>query len=455
MKKASLTLLSLLTAGLVLTGCNAGGNKKKSKKGPEPSESAWTYAFNNAVHVGSNVASSEVDNDVKPEDKTPTPFITLAKSASIRPMGETDDYAFEYTYKYSVTVNGEDKNVDDYIEDEIYSEALSLTAVQFKNWPASETEQSTWPRFKVEATAKCNGWEQSKNYTMVLNPALYEFRKMSLAEIYAKHPTLDCLACLKEAGTDTYKADCADEEFYNVETQGKLVYATEDGNWGILQDGDKYIQIYQLSKCPIWGIAKQALIGQNIWLKASVSPAYGNIQLSYVKSILPIRDGDSAHPVTPGSEKTLTEADVSNINWWTNPIFNVIGSIANAIVVDGKIYHIKNASGGSESKEEEVTNKESIRTDTNRYEFDIRVGSHVMRYATDYHACCSEDGQGHPTELSAAFDTFLKGITAGASIKVAGTVRWVNDRTIAAGNDYTIRKAGNWSIIPFLPSHIN
>lgn len=455
MKKSALAV-SLLAVVLVLGGCNK-TNKKKSKTpvGPEPSEAAWTYAFNNAVHVGANVASSEVDNDVKPEDKTPTPFISLMKSATIRPMGEVDDYAFEFEYKYSVTVNGEEKSTSDYIEDEIYSEAMAVTAVQFKNWPANGSDAATWPRFKVETIAKCNGHSQSKSYTMVLNPTFYEFRKMSLADIYAKHPTLDCLACLKaDTVAGSYKADCADNEFYNVETQGKLVYATPDGNWGVLQDGDKFIQIYQLSMAPIWDIIKDKLVGNKIWLKASVSPAYGNIQLSYVKSMLPIKAGDSAHPVTDGGEKSMSASDVSNLNWWTNPIFNAIGTISGATVKDGKIYQIKNASGGSSTTETVVTDKSSIKSETNRYEFDIQVGSHTMRYATDYHACCGKDGKGDSTEYSAQMNAFLQGLTAGQSVKVQGTVRWLNDRSVSSGNDYTIRTAGNWTITPFLPGHI-
>ena len=455
MKKTALAV-SMFAMALILAGCG-GSSKKKSKApvGPEPSEAAWTYAFNNAVHVGANVASSEVENDVKPEDKTPTPFISLMKSATVRPMGETDDYAFEFEYKYSVTVSGEEKNVDDYIEDQIYSEAMSVTAVQFKNWPANGSEDTTWPRFKVETTAKCNGHSQSKTYTMVLNPTYYEFRTMTLAQIYAKHPTLNCLACLKaDSVADSYKADCADNEFYNVETQGKLVYATEDGNWGVLQDGDKFIQIYQISMSPIWDIIKDKLIGNKIWLKASVSPAYGNIQMSYVKSILPIKSGDSAHPVIDGGEKAMSASDVSNVEWWNNPLFNAIGTISGATVKDGKIYEIKNASGGSSTSETLVTDTSKIKSESSRYEFDIQVGSHTMRYATDYHACCGYDGKGASTDFSAQMNTFLKGITAGASIKVQGTVRWLNTRSIVSGNDYTIRTSGNWTITPFLPAHI-
>jgi len=457
MKKTAFLAIALFAATLVLGACRKSGGKKGSKTptGPEPSEAAWTYAFNNAVHVGSNVASSEVDNDVKPEDKTPTPFISLMKGATVRPMGETDDYTFEFEYKYSVTVNGEEKQASDYIEDEIYSEAMNVTAVQFKNWPANGSDQATWPKFKVETTAKCNGHEQSKSYTMVLNPTLYEFRKMSLADIYAKHDSLNCLKCLKaDSVADSFKADCEDNEFYNIETQGKLVYATEDGNWGILQDGDKFIQIYQISMSPIYEIIKDKLIGQNVWLKASVSPAYGNIQISYVKSILPIKEGDSSHPVTAGSEKNFSASDLSNVEWWNNPIFNAIGSVSGATVVDGKIYEIKNAQGGSATTDTLVSDKSKIKSESARYEFDIQVGSHVMRYATDYHACCGPDSKGDSTEFSAQMNTFLQGITAGASIKVQGTVRWLNTRSVVSGNDYTIRVSGNWTITPFLSSHI-
>ena len=457
MKKTAVAALAFAAVALVLTGCNSAKKKKKSKTpvGPEPSEAAWVYAFNNAIHIGPNVASFEVANDVKPEDKTPTPFISLMKSATVRPMGEVEDYAFEFEYKYSVTVSGEEKNTEDYIEDEIYSEAMSTSALQFKNWPANGSDDSTWPRFVVETTAKCNGHSQTKSYTMVLNPTFYEFRKMTLADIYAKHPTLDCLACLKADTTaGSYKADCADEDFYNVETQGKLVYATEDGNWGVLQDGDKFIQIYQLSMAPIWDIIKDKLIGNNIWLKASVSPAYGNIQMSYVKSMLPIKSGDTAHPVISGGEKNLTEADLSNLNWWTNPIFNAIGSVSGATVADGKIYEIKNASGGSSTTETEVTDKSKIKSESSRYEFNIKIGSLTMRYATDYHACCGYDGKGASTEFSAQMNEWLKGLTTGASIKVQGTVRWLNTRSVVSGNDYTIRTSGAWTITPFLSSHI-
>ena len=457
MKKSVLTLIGLVAiAAGTLAGCKS---SSKKKKGPEPSEGAWTGAFNTAVYVGNNAASYEGNNDVKPDEQTPAPFVALAISNSVRPMGETDDYAFTYKYKYKVTVNGEEKNADDYVEAEIESQAFNQKVVQFKGWPAiGDNNMDAYPHFTVEATAKCNGWSQTKEYTMVLNPAQYEYKKKSFSDIYAKHSSLNALSFMRQKGGTTNGYECDGEgtsTYYNVETQGKLVYATTDGNWGILQDGNRYIQLYRLDALTIWEKIKDSLIGKNIWIKGNLSFGFGNVQIGNIKSILPIKDGDSEHPVqAPASDATFNEGTFTNHEWWNNPVFNTIGFAGSGTVTDGKIWAVVNQGSGNPSTRVQVS-KDSVQAYSSRYEFDVTIGSTTVVVATDYHVSCGLNGKNEVGENNQQFTDWIKGIEAGKSVKVAGTLRWLNDRSISdGGNDYTIYTDGVWTVTPFLLDHI-
>jgi len=460
MKKTVIAFIGLAAfAASTLAGCNAGG-KKKPKKGPEPSEAAWKYAFNQAVYVGNNAANQEGENEVKPDEKEPAPFIALSLSNSVRPMGETDDYEFTYEYSYRVTVAGEEKNVNDYIEDSLLSSAFNQTVVQFKGWPANgASDTENFPRFIVDAKAKCNGWEQTKTYTMVLNPGQYEYKVKSLRDIYTKHASLNALSFMRQSSKVPGAYECdgatADDTHYNIETQGRLIYATEDGNWGILQDGDKYLQLYRLDALKIWDKIKDSLIGHDIWLKGNLGFGYGNIQMGNIKSILPVKSGDTAHAVTPPtSEKSFSEADISNHEWWNNTIFNAVGSISNATVTDGKIYSVVNASGGGTTVRQQVTNISSVASESSRYEFDVTVGSTTFIVATDYHANCGYDGKNSKGATTEAYTNWLKSLTPGKVLNIRGTIRWLNDRSSGGGNDYSIYTNGVWTITPYLSEHI-
>lgn len=460
MKKSAIALVGLL-AVTALVGCNSKKGGGGKKKGPEPSDLAWRTAFNQSVYIGNNAASAEGENDVKPDEKEPAPFIALTKTNTVRPMGETEDYEFTYEYKFSAKVSGADRDANDFIEAQLESGAFNQTVVQFKGWPATTDDNAAFPRFTVEAIAKCNGHEQTKNYTMVLNPAQFTYQKKTLADLYTKHASLNALSFMRQASgkTDAYECDSGTSEntYYNIETQGKLIYATEDGNWGILQDGDKYLQLYRLDALKIWDKIKDSLIGHNIWLKGNLGFGYGNIQLGNIKSILPIKDGDSAHPVnTPAAEATYTESMVTNHEWWNSPLFNKVGSIGTVSVKDGKVYKVVNASGGATTDRTLLTDaqKAVVNSNSARFEFDVTIGSSTFVVATDYHANCGYDGKNSDGATTEAYSNLLRGLSAGQSLNLKGTIRWMNDRSVSGGNDYTIYNSGVWTITPFLAEHI-
>ena len=458
MKYGKLALFTLLCASLVLAGGCTAKKGKGGKKGPQPTDEVWDAAFANAISIGASAALDESAgaNDIKPDDATP--FIQMLDQATIIPAFSVDEWEVSYTYKYSVTVGGEDKNAQDYIEQTFRNESMNVTAMQFKNWPSGdETDENPWPLFKVEATAKCNGYSESKNYIMRLNKASYSFRRVTLQELYTKHDSLNALKYMKEDTTNVYKYDTGDpnSNFFNVETQGKLVYVTEDANWGIIQDGAYYMQVYRLDLLPIYSVMKSFVLGQNIWLQGALGFGYGNLQLSYIKTMLPVASGDSVHAVQePAAQKAFTESDFSNTAWYTNPLFNIVGTISGATVKDGKVYTVKNASGGSTTTRTEVKDKSTIASEGSRYEFDVLVGGTTLIVATDYHANCNIDGKGHANDSSETFTNWLKGLTAGQQIKLGGTARWLNDRTASGGNDYSIHAAGSWTIVPYLVDFI-
>lgn len=465
--KKFVTVFSLLVlAAGVLAGCNSkkGGG---GKKGKEPDENAWSSIWNQSIFNGASAAYDDSDNPVKPEmSKGTAPYARLALSSGVRPQFSTDYFEATFEYKYSVTVGGEEKNVDDYIEDQLDHDIVdaerkkthTVRIVAFKGWPDMNTEEANYPRFTIDATAKVNGYTQSKSYTMVLYPSTYTYHTCTIADLYTKHSSLDALQFMRKKANSEgiYECDSGDPSntYYNVITQGKLIYVTEDNNWGILQDGDKYVELYHLD-IPVMDSIKEHLVGKNIWVKGQLGFGYGNIQISSITSILPIKDGDSSHPViAPAAEKSFSESDFNNKSWWTNPMFNAVGSISTAAKVkDGKIYSVVNASGGA-STERKPADNASASSCEYRYEFDVEVGSTTIVVATDYHACCGYESKGNPGSETEAFDNLLKNLTAGQTINLKGTIRWLNSRDKSGGNDHCIYDDGAWTITPYLGSHI-
>lgn len=490
MKKSVLAVTTSLLAVALLAACNTGGKKKK-KKSSEPTpisgvsgvsgtsgqqgdvpENAWARGFAGCVSVGAQSALEGIVSHVMPS-KPESSIVNLTKTKKWQDTQSftTYDYSFDYVLDQDPWKAGEAETKEQHYVSKVDDDpALTYKVVNFKNWPSQAAEEADWPRFKIKAICTCSGQTREKEYTLILDPLDKVYIVMSFDDIYAMNG--DHLKWTKMGQDGGYIGDLDQTEGQNrfwVETWGRLVYATADGNWGLVANGDKVLQLYRLDEMGNkWNYSK--FKDKDVIIKTALDFGYGNPQGSYIQDIVEIEAGDTEHPVAaPSIDLNFTEAMLSNKHWETNPLFNKIGSISGA-TYQGNLRKIVNASAGGGTTVTPIAeaNKSSITPKSARYEFDVKVGNLTMTVATDYHSCKDSDA------FVSAVKDWIVNASVGSSIKLAGTVRWSNPRKSkpsastcditnshmimpynAAWEGYTDYLAiGGWTITPFLEANV-
>lgn len=482
MKKTVLTTTLSLLAVALLAGCTSGGGKKKKSSGAtvtsatsgqsgDVSEMAWQRGFAGCVSVGAQAALESATSHVMPS-KPEASIVNLTKTKSWQDTQEfvTYDYTYDYVLDQDPWKAGETETKEQHYVQSIDDSGSTYRVVNFKNWPSQAAEEADWPRFKIKVTCHCNGQDRQKEYTLILDPLDKVYIVMSFDDIYSMNG--DHLKWTKMGQDGGFIGDLDQTESQNrywIETWGRVIYATADGNWGLVANGDKVLQLYRLDEMGNkWNYTK--FKDKNVIIKAALDFGYGNPQASYVQDIAEIETGDTTHPVAePVINNAFTEAMLSNKQWNTNPLFNKIGSIAGA-KYNGNLRSVKNASAGGGTTIVQIAEdkKSSITPKTTRYEFDIKVGSLVMTVATDYHACKDSDA------FTNAVKDWIVNASVGSAIKVEGTVRWANPRKSSptastcdvtnshmimpynsAWSGYTDYLAiGGWTVTPYLASQV-
>lgn len=459
MKKTKVLLSSFIALAMVaLVACAPrGGNKKRSSGGGSGGavpELAWEGGFSGAVSVGASTSVVEGREAQVMPSNSATSFATLANQRIYADPDSGDTYNFTFTFEFSAKVGTEVKPATDYIESQTSSDEGKKTLLAFKGWPSQNAEQANYPRFSVKAKGTCNGETKEKTYVLVLNPLDKVFKKMSLDQLYeAADGKLTWMTGKKNTGgaviPGAYTTDLSQTEgqsSYWVETKGILTYVAKDGNWGILQNGDKAVQVYRLDEYTGWTSIRDSVMNVPITLQAEISSGFGNIQLSYVQKIAKIEGTDpDIKPITPA--EAYDEEMIKDTNWATNTIFNKVVT-KTEVKFNGKINKVKNSSGSDTVLTDMMSNRSACNSKTERYEFEVLLGSTPLIVATDYHACKDSDA------FVTACDQILKSAAVGSTIAIGGSIRWMNDRNVVKKNDYSIRTAGEWTIIPFSADQI-
>ena len=136
---------------------------------------------------------------------------------------------------------------------------------------------------------------------------------------------------------------------------------------------------------------------------------------------------------------------IKDTAWATNPIFNRVVT-ATPVTFQGNVCVIHNQTGGKPTEvDDPITGSALQNVDFNsaRYEFDVQIGSTKFRIQTDYHIIKDD---AHP-ELANNLKTLVNK-PVGSTVQLGGTIRWLNDRTKMAGNDYSTRIEGEWELVP-------
>jgi len=453
--KKTLLAVTLCMAAVCATGCN----KKKSGGGSSGKVTTEVVekALKGAVSVGANAVAlgdgtKAGSGDYKPSD-TSANCIKLATKKSFTLDSASYDFTYDYTFKMGNPLSGKN-NWSDYAAPETKEGDYRVLKSNLFT-PNTITDHSKYTYVEISIAAKCGDSTSSAKANIYLCPMDKVAKKMSLADINTKDDTLGSYYWTKldseKSGDKAFKADITKAEsgqaaFY-VETWGKLVHATADGNWAILASGNDAIQIYQPSKCTDY---KTSMIGTNVSVKASLSFGYGNTQISYVYEMATITD-NAKYPVTEPDLNQNFDSMITSADWVDHMMCNNTGYVENALFgkADGTpfIYTAKNTSQGGDTGETQIQAAD-IAAASSHTGFYAHIGTKEFRVEFDYHSC-KDSG------LADAVKTYISGLKSNDNLgKLYGCLRWLNSRELAAGNDYCVHTTGVWRLTPYLASQL-
>ncbi|GEM_PF-3766674 len=414
------------------------------------SEDAFTSAFNTAIEVGEGLFLT-YDYETY-FDHTSRQAFFVARTSHHYSVSPNDGFDISLSYEYSATINGVEVDLNNYFDEVItyeYDEYTKGEVVFIKNFPSKDVvETKMYPRINVVVTAECSGITQKRKAVIVLTPVTYEIRKATLEDIYSKDPLTGEFKFLKDENNGSFSFSYSDV----IETQGKLIYVAPDLSFGLLQDGDHFIELYQLDNCTYFLLQEyHHMVGQNVFVKGRLYCKYGNITLAYITECRGIRPGDTTHQVKDASSFVFDQSGLLNNEWWAGPMmFNQVGRVTNLTIAGDEVYRVKR---GSISTTLELINKSDISVRNNRYEFYVRLSNgSIVNVTTDYHSCSNGEKL---NSFGTALEQFLKTkINAGETISLGGYIRWENSREFQTEGRNRILTSGNWCIVPFLEEHL-
>ncbi len=413
------------------------------------SDSLFDNALRVAAHYNNAIININSENIIEPSSPYNRCYMLLSKTYKYIDSS-TVVYEFTYEHNFRAAINGNEVDVSNYIDEIVEintNDTEKHDVVFFKNFPSINADSINYPRIYDEITVRCNGISKKHTVTFVLYPMEIAFEHVSISDIF-EHMTFEGEdSYLQNVETGAYNF----KDAIDIETQGKLVYISPDNNFGIIQDGNNFIQLYQISDVQYLDGIKNDIVGQNIIVKGRITSGSGNPQIAYVSEIRKVRDGDTTHAVGDCSSFVFDQTKLSNLEWWNNPIFSQVGIATEATVIDGTLYKVVRK-GGNLPEIEEIE-KSNIDVSRRHYEFYVEINGETVRVITNYHTC--SDANGGLTPFGNSLRTFLQTkLVPGQKINIGGFISWENVRF---NNDLYSRSVltdGTWTITPFLSSHL-
>ena len=328
-------------------------------------------------------------------------------------------------------------------------------------YPAAGAADQTfeWSLTKIV----CGGAVSTKtnsDYSAAVKAPMYDFVPMTIGQINAvtdtgvaqtfeyggKTYTFDSTSNIIKYDTgntkgyspwwNTGRAADAEENYIFTTVRGKIIYLSDDGNWGLLADGDHIIEIYSGSELDLNATSYPEINSNYVEIKGEVSHYYGNFQLSFIKSIRKYEGNEVTAPTNTFAD--LTEAKLAAAKLLEVPTTK-------------KVYK-QFTSQFEQNALMEVTGKvvkgPSSTTKGARFTFDIEVGDskQPLEVAYDYHV----------DKNSGNVETALRAkAVVGNTITLKGTVRFSHsvDKTLIPVTNQK-GTGGQWSIVPFEVAHM-
>lgn len=468
--KKSLLILPLI-AGLALPGCDL------FKKKTNDEDSAWIFepvieggtdGEKNAILRAVNdlsVCVRKGGTDLFPTSKNVVFSGDEQDYLRVLNHVKVDDYTVDLTWDFKTSQAAYDTklSVDENAD------------IVYLKYPAAGGAETTyeWDLTKI-VCGKAVSTDTKGHYSAKLKAPLYDWQAMSIADINAvtddgadhaytvssktyHYESISNIIKYDATNTKGYspwwntgRASDAESNYIFAEVKGKVIFLSPDGNWGLLANGDHIMEIYSGSELDLNTTSYPELANGYVSIKGEVSHYYGNFQLSFIKSIRKIN----------ASEVTEPTMSYAQINYAKLSAAKLARDQASAAVTKNRIYK-QFTSQFEQNSLGEVTGKvltaPSSTTKGARFTFDIEVAGEgenkiKMEVAYDYH---TDKGVG---DVEAALRAKA---VVGNTITVRGTMRFSHgsDKTlvpfsIASGATEGYGTGGNWSIVPFLASHM-
>lgn len=287
--------------------------------------------------------------------------------------------------------------------------------------------------FDFTAKLSCGEAEpQSVTFKVHLMDKNLVFPSMTIAEIYKVNDGNNGFDLVDYTGEKGYyKANNDNFGFCCVEVKGKLIYSSPDGNWALIADGDRTIQLYSSGAGrPLTKTQYPALvIGNTVTVEAELSSYKGNAQVSYIFDI-------SKADVTIEADtdfKALHGTDFDGKHYWEDNLMNSLYSINGTYVGNS----LKDKDGNLITNIEELPNA--------RFTFEVVVDGKTLGIAYDYHV------DRNATEgVFDAYKNKLLSLKDGDAVKISGVLRFAGkaDKGYKENQNYT-----TWNLVPYLAEH--
>lgn len=268
-----------------------------------------------------------------------------------------------------------------------------------------------------------NYWANLKAPTLIHDP-------MTLSEVLALN-TEGTNYNIVDPVQDYYKPN-HEQKYLYAAVSGKVIYCAPDGNWGLIADGNHYLEIYAGAGTALKEDFYPALASGYVTVYGNFSIYKGNMQMGFIYRIEKLEDPSKI--VDPSSWAVMNAqtyaAATQYTDGWYNGLFKTEGAKYNGNI-----------------KDENGTATTAAALKDKRFTFEIKLGEKVVTVAYDYHVDRDVTDQNPGLGIFNAFKAKLGQLQIGQDISLKGTVRYVS----TSGN---FKNIGAWQITPFLQDHI-